>query len=352
MKRKRLISTILLLALCLSLSTAAFAARDFSEGERKATALKSLGLFQGVSASDFDLDRPANRAEALVMFVRVIGAEKTALAEKNSHPFSDVPAWADSYVGYAYRQGLTKGQSQTEFGANHAANAAMYLTFVLRALDYSDQDNRDFSWDKPFALAGKLGLTPSTVDLTQFLRADMALVSWAALEAPVCDSCDSLSETLMQRGLFTRDAYTKAKQLASGDSSSGGGSSTNTPSTAEQRVAALVNTERSRLGLNTLTLDPVLSQLATTRATETVTQFAHSRPDGRQWHTVMKDSGYTYQSAGENIAYGYPSAEAVMEGWMNSPGHYQNIIGASFTKIGVGHVKVGNLDYWVQLFAS
>ena len=155
----------------------------------------------------------------------------------------------------------------------------------------------------------------------------------------------------MQRGLFTRDAYTKAKQLAVGETPSGGGSS-ETPSTAEQQVAALVNAERSRLGLNTLTLDPALSQLATTRAAETVTQFAHTRPDGRAWHTVMTDAGYTYKSAGENIAYGYPSAEAVMTGWINSPGHYQNIIGSSFTKIGVGHVKVGNTDYWAQLFAS
>ena len=350
MKRDRLISTILLLALCLSLTTAAFAARDFSEGERKAAALQSLELFQGVSEGNFDLGREANRTEALVMFLRIIGAEKTALAKKTSHPFSDVPAWADPYVGYAYRQGLTNGQSPTEFGAGQAASAAMYLTFVLRALDYSDQNNRDFSWDKPFSLAATLDLTPSTVDLKQFLRADMVLVSWAAMDAPVCNSCDSLSETMIQRGLFTREAYTKAKQLASGSTGTGG--TLETPSTAEQQVAALVNAERSRLGLHTLTLDPALSQLATTRATETITQFAHTRPDGRQWHTVLKDAGYAYQSAGENIAYGYPSAESVMKGWMNSPVHYQNIIGSGFTKIGVGHVKVGSTDYWVQLFAS
>lgn len=350
MKKTRSIAAILLLALCLSLSTTAFAARDFSEGERKAAALKSLGLFQGVSADDFDLDRAANRAEALVMFIRIIGAEKTALAGKNSHPFSDVPAWADSYVGYAYRQGLTNGISYTEFGANNTANAAMYLTFVLRALAYSDQNNRDFSWDKPFTLAGSLGLTPATVDLNQFLRADVALVSWSALEVPTRGSSVLLSEALIQRGLFTREAYTKAKQLAAGEAPSGG--TPETPSTAEQQVAALVNAERARVGLNALTFDPALSQLAATRATEIITQFAHTRPDGRPWHTVMKDGGYAYQSAGENIAYGYPSAEAVMKGWINSPGHYKNIIGANFTKIGVGRVKVGNTDYWAQLFAS
>lgn len=348
MRRNRLIAVILLLTLCLSLSTAAFAARDFSEGERKAAALKSLGLFQGVSADNFDLARETSRAEALVMFIRIIGAEKTALAGKNSHPFSDVPAWADAYVGYAYCQGLTNGISSTEFGADRGASAAMYLTFVLRALAYSDQNSRDFSWDKPFSLAGSLGLTPAAVDLNHFLRADMVLVSWAALEAPMRGSGVLLSEALMQKGLFTRDAYTGAKQLASGNA--GGASEPLNP--AEQQVAALVNAERARLGLNALTFDPALSRLAAIRAAETVSQFSHTRPDGRQWHTVMKDGGYLYRSAGENIAYGYPSAEAVMKGWINSPGHYQNIIGSGFTKIGVGHVKVGNIDYWAQLFAS
>ena len=62
----------------------------------------------------------------------------------------------------------------------------------------------------------------------------------------------------------------------------------------------------------------------------------------------MKSFGITYKSAGENIAKGYKTPDAVVKGWMNSPGHRANILSSSFTHIGVGYVENGN--YWTQMF--
>ena len=63
---------------------------------------------------------------------------------------------------------------------------------------------------------------------------------------------------------------------------------------------------------------------------------------------MMKAFGLSYRSAGENIAYGYRTPQAVVNGWMNSSGHRANILNASYTKIGVGYVASGN--YWTQMF--
>ncbi len=350
MKRNRLVAAILLLTFCLSLSTGAFAARDFSEGEKKAVALESLGLLQGLSANDFGLEKELTRAQALTMFIRIIGAEKAAKAEKIDHPFSDVPDWAAPYVSYAYKRGLTQGISCTEFNTDGRASAAMYLTFILRALSYSDENNRDFCWDKPFTLASSLGLTPAAANLDDFLRADMTLISWAALEAPMARSGIKLFETLIQKGLFTQGAYEEATKLSSGIPAKA-----ETPevlSSTEQQVADLVNAERTMLGLEPLVLDPELSQLAEIRAVEIISLFSHTRPDGRKCTTVMTDAGYEYKRAAENIAYGQTSPDAVMKAWINSSSHYKNIICPNYTKIGVGHVKLGNVNYWVQLFAG
>lgn len=71
--------------------------------------------------------------------------------------------------------------------------------------------------------------------------------------------------------------------------------------------------------------------------------FAHCDLDTgtSPWDRII-DAGYTYSSAGENIAAGYGTPAAVMDGWMNSPGHRANILSTSFREIGVGYTYQSN----------
>ena len=80
--------------------------------EAQAQMLYDLGLFKGTDKG-FALEKSMTRAEASVMLTRLLGAEKTALAGNWKHPFTDVPQWADKYVGWLYQNGLTKGVSAT-----------------------------------------------------------------------------------------------------------------------------------------------------------------------------------------------------------------------------------------------
>ena len=76
--------------------------------------------------------------------------------------------------------------------------------------------------------------------------------------------------------------------------------------------------------------------------------FSHTSPTYGSPFDMMKSFGISYKTAGENIAYGYSTPEAVVKGWMNSEGHRKNILNPSFTQIGVGYVASGN--YWTQMF--
>ncbi len=76
--------------------------------------------------------------------------------------------------------------------------------------------------------------------------------------------------------------------------------------------------------------------------------FDHTSPTYGDLSDMMNEFGITYSVAGENIAQGYRTAESVMEGWMDSQGHRENILNPDYTEIGVGYEK--NEHNWVQMF--
>ena len=78
--------------------------------------------------------------------------------------------------------------------------------------------------------------------------------------------------------------------------------------------------------------------------------FDHTNPDGEQPWDRMERAGYTWSSAGENIAAGNGTAVATMGQWMNSAGHCRNIMSADYTDIGVGHVEAAAM--WTQVFGA
>lgn len=105
-----------------------------------------------------------------------------------------------------------------------------------------------------------------------------------------------------------------------------------------------VNAERAAEGLAPLVLDEELTSAAMLRAGETAVAFSHVRPNGLICTSVSS------KAFGENIAMGYMSPSAVMQGWMQSEGHRANILSSRYRSIGVGCINVGGSYYWVQLF--
>ena len=123
-----------------------------------------------------------------------------------------------------------------------------------------------------------------------------------------------------------------------------------TASAYEREVIRLVNVERAKHGLAPLTEDATLTRTARMKSQDMRDNryFDHNSPTYGSPFDLMKAQGVRYRTAGENIAMGYATPEAVVNAWMNSPGHRANILNASYTKIGVGYI--GN--YWTQHFTG
>lgn len=118
-------------------------------------------------------------------------------------------------------------------------------------------------------------------------------------------------------------------------------------------VLELVNAERAKVGVKPLELDFSLISAANIRAEEICESFSHTRPDESEFSTVLDELNISYYCSGENIAAGSDSAEVTVQQWINSPGHYENIINPAFTQLGVGYYYDKDSTYqhyWVQIF--
>ena len=116
-------------------------------------------------------------------------------------------------------------------------------------------------------------------------------------------------------------------------------------------LLALVNQARAENGLSALSLNDSLSAVAQKKAEDMKNNnyFSHTSPTYGSPFDMIKNAGISYRSAGENIAMGQKTAEAVFNAWMNSSGHRANILSSKFTQMGIG-VTDGSARYWSQMF--
>jgi uncharacterized protein YkwD len=121
-------------------------------------------------------------------------------------------------------------------------------------------------------------------------------------------------------------------------------------------VVARTNAERARHGLPPLTPEPMLAAAAQAHSVDMAARrfFDHRNPEGLQVSDRVEAFGYRYATVAENIAAGQPTPAAVVEGWMNSPGHRRNILSADVTQIGIGFAPSSDIYgcYWTQVFGT
>jgi hypothetical protein len=168
-----------------------------------ADCLKILGLMQGTDKG-YEPDRSPTRAESAVMLVRLLGKEKTALEEQYTHPFTDVPGWAAPYIGFLYREGLTKGIGENRFGSVLLTTPLQYAAFLLRALGYSEEEG-DFSYFNALKKLESVGVLNRTEreafeKSESFTRKELILLSYRALWSRMKDEKSRLADRLVSTG--------------------------------------------------------------------------------------------------------------------------------------------------------
>ncbi|MFI2345797.1 CAP domain-containing protein [Streptomyces sp. NPDC019443] len=141
---------------------------------------------------------------------------------------------------------------------------------------------------------------------------------------------------------------------ASSPGGSGSGSGSGSSDGAEAQVLSLVNKERASAGCSPLTSNAKLTEAADDYSDVMARSgvMSHTGPDGSTMSSRVDAAGYLWSTLGENIARGQSDAAAVMDAWMNSPGHRANILNCSFKEIGIGvHFGDGG-PWWTQNFGA
>ena len=128
-----------------------------------------------------------------------------------------------------------------------------------------------------------------------------------------------------------------------------------TETAGEMAIVNAVNAVRAQNGLAPLAVNAKLAKAAHIHAHDMARLQHHgARPPGAAQPGLIDRAnfvGYNFTTMGENIAYNYPDTASVMNGWMNSPGHRANILGADYTEIGVGiALNSAGEPYYCQVF--
>ena len=248
---------------------------------------------------------------------------------------------------------------------------AVVITIIVSFVVYFENADDSKKSSTPTQTSSDEGDSPATVPETV---ATVSVVSNINVSSPEKTSITSITSSTSE---FSKPAGSLKSSAKTSVSASSAMSSQTTPSVEtslavsstisqapsspasseagsySSEVVRLINIERAKEGLNALTESPALNAAAKIRANEIITSFAHLRPDGQEWHTVLAENGIKCTAAGENIAAGQLTPADVVTAWINSPGHKTNIMNPSFTKMGVGYVTGGIYGYnWTQLFTN
>jgi Uncharacterized protein involved in cytokinesis, contains TGc (transglutaminase/protease-like) domain len=218
---KNAICSLLLLAMviCTITVTPIQAVTENSSTYEKAVDLKVLGLW--VNNIEIKLGQTPSKVEGVCMLVELLGKDQEISKLKYTHPFTDVPSWAEKHVGFIYKNGLESGISGSLFGSTKPLTAVQYLGYILKALGYDDK-NGDFNTDNIFEKSVQTGLLNSTEAVTlknksTFLRDDLIELSYKALKIKLKSSNMTLLDKLITQdktvykeaatllGLYTSD---------------------------------------------------------------------------------------------------------------------------------------------------
>lgn len=301
-----------------------------------------LGIFRG--DADTGAFRPHDQITRAEVAAVVLRAFPLAADPAVRAPFVDIQGgWYEEPVTRAVQAGVIQaGDFGPWFRPNQPITRAELARMLARAIGdchvspssvaFSDVDPNQAPFGPYIARAAGCGIIRGMGDGTF---------------APDQTATRAQAAVMIARALRLTQAGSAPPQPAE-PAPAGGPSAEDGIHEFERRVAELVNAERLVAGLQPLRLDPGLSRVARLKSRDFVTggYFGHESPTYGSPFEMMKQFGFTYRMAGENIALGHRTPEQVHEAWMNSPGHRSNILNPDFDTIGVGYYEYG----WTQMF--
>lgn len=111
-------------------------------------------------------------------------------------------------------------------------------------------------------------------------------------------------------------------------------------------LLSATNSHRANNGKAALAANSKLASAAQAKANDMVARdyWSHNTPDGQEPWVFIQNAGYSYNKAGENLAYGFATSADTVAGWMNSATHKANMLDSAFTEVGFGYANSSNFN--------
>ncbi|WP_372869239.1 S-layer homology domain-containing protein [Planomicrobium okeanokoites] len=289
------------------------------------TELADKGVIKGHTDGTYRPNDDVTRAQSAMMIVRALGISTANRPDPN---FQDVTPKTSGYAEIAALVDLGVFSKDKNFNPTQPATRAQVSKILVEAFDlkgsgsgvkaFTDVSASQWYYSYVDTLVHN-GITTGTTDTTfspnqNVSRVQMAVFIYRNLNAEGVP----IGETAMM-----------------------------------SEVLNLVNQERAKVGAPALKSHKGLQDAALLKSKDMADNnyFSHQSPTYGSPFDLLRARGISYTAAGENIAAGQRSAEAVMSSWMNSPGHKANILNKDYTHLGVGIYKGGSYGiYHTQLF--
>ncbi|HEY9577529.1 MAG TPA: S-layer homology domain-containing protein [Pseudobacillus sp.] len=300
--------------------------------------MASQGIITGFKDGTFRAKEPVTRAQSAIFIGRALNIKPT---QNSSVKFRDISA--SGTTGYLYIAELTERGifSKTDyFHPNHTLTRAELAKIMVTAFNlprakgptFTDVPKSHWAAEYIGTLAGA-GITSGTSETTfspdgKVTRGQLAV----------------FISNVLKHDQEVTNPQQPAKEPA-----------TDAHSEIEKQILSLVNQERAQAGVKPLQYATDLAKVAQLKSEDMAKKnyFDHTSPTYGSPFKMMDQFGINYIYAGENIAAGYSTAEAVMKGWMNSPGHRANILSADYAEMGIGIAKGGDYGiYYTQMFVK
>lgn len=152
----------------------------------------------------------------------------------------------------------------------------------------------------------------------------------------------------------TAPRTSRTESGASTPAPAGPRAATGTAAQYAQKIVDLVNSQRAQHGCGPLTVDPRLQNAAQAHSDDMAARnfYAHDTPEGVDPGTRMTRAGFRWGSWAENIFKSPRTPAEALKGWMDSPGHRDNLLNCSYKVTGVGVNLSSNGPWWTQDFAT
>lgn len=282
-------------------------------------------IIAGYEDGTFKPAQAVTRAQAATMIGRALGLDGTKM--KTQFPDVASDSVASGYIQEAAKKGIIKGYEDGTFKPHAIVTRGQLAIFLTRAFKLTESSSVTFK---------DVSSSSAAYPYIGYLVAANITLGY--------DDGTFRPNSAVTRGQFAA-FMTRTLRYTNNEINT-----EYTVSAYEQEVLRLVNRERAKERIAPLTLDVKLSEVARLKSQDMKDQkyFDHISPTYGSPAAMMTQFDISYTAVGENIAQGYSTPQAVVEGWMNSEGHRRNIMDANYTHIGIGHVADGH--YWTQMF--